>query len=208
MTVLLLHDLAAEDAGEPWRSVSPEGWVVPDLPGHGATPAPRHGAYDPMGPVTLARWALGGTGGLVVGVGQNAHGALILAAGAACDAVAIVDGLGGPWKDAELAVDEMYAGLRRLVDDEPAIAAAPSSGLDPRTRYGYGVTMSPAFAQRFWAVVGCPVLAIETPSSTTPPAERAERLSWFGGPTTLFELPEADAASVIDAVSAWWDRAG
>ena len=49
MTVVLLHDLGAEEAGEPWRAAAPDGWIVPDLPGHGSTPAPRHGAYDPMG---------------------------------------------------------------------------------------------------------------------------------------------------------------
>ena len=61
-------------------------WHVPDLPGHRMTPAPRHGAYDPLGPVTLARWALADdpATGVVIGARQNAHGALILAAGGGC----------------------------------------------------------------------------------------------------------------------------
>jgi len=205
MTVVLLHDLGARDAGEPWRAVAPDAWHVPDLPGHGSAPAPRHGAYDPMGPVTLARWALDGEG-VVVGIGQNAHAALILAAGGRCDAVAVVDGLWGPWQDPDAAIDEMYAGLRALLADDGAVTAAPPAGLDPRTRHGYGVHVSPAFAQRFWGAVTCPVLAIETPASPTPPGERTERTSWFRGPTTLVELDAPDPAAVTAAISAWSGR--
>jgi hypothetical protein len=201
----VLHELGAEDAGAPWRAVVPLGWDAPDLPGHGSTPAPRHGAYDPLGPVTLARWALGGSG-LAVGVGQNAHGALILAAGGACDAVVIVDGLWGPWTSAEESVDEMYATIRHLLDDDGATVLPPATGLDPRTRHGYGVSVSRSFAEKFWGAVSCPVLAIETPASTTPPAERAERLGWFGGPTTLVELDSAEPAAVVAAVEGWRRR--
>jgi hypothetical protein len=200
--VVLLHDLGAEDAGEPWRGAVPAGWMAPDLPGHGATPAPRHGAYDPMGPVTLARWWLRGRG-LVVGIGQNAHGALILAAGGGCDAVAIVDGLWGPWQEPEQAIDDMYAGLRAMVADRAAVGPPPASGLDPRTRHGYGVHVSRAFAERFWGAVACPVVAIETAGSRTPRNERAERLAWFGGSTTLLELDNADPEAVVAAVAAW-----
>ena len=198
----LLHDLGAPEAGGPWRLAVPDGWRAPDLPGHGDTAAPRHGGYDPLGPVTLARWALAGQG-LVVGVGQNAHGALILAAGGGCDAVAIVDGLWGPWPTEDESVEVLYAGLRRMLDDEGAIAPPPPSGLDPRTRHGYGVTISPAFARTFWGAVTCPLLAVETPSSATPPGERAERAGWFGGPTTLLELDTSDPAEVVARVAAW-----
>lgn len=202
MSAVLLHDLGAEDAGEPWRAVAPDGWHVPDLPGHGQTPAPRHGAYDPLSPVTLARWALKGAG-LVVGIGQNAHGALILAAGGGCDALAIVDGLWGPWQEPADAIDAMYANLRAILADEGAVNPAPPSGLDPRTKHGYGVNISPAFAQRFWGSVACPVLAIETPASTTPAHERAERLGWFSGPTTLVDLADASARSVVATIVDW-----
>ena len=205
MTVAcVLHDLGAEEGRRAWRAVAPEGWEVPDLPGHGATPAPRHGAYDPLGPTTQARWALEGKG-LAVGIGQNAHGALILAAGGGCDAVAVVDGLWGPWQDPTVLVDGMYRTLRSMLRDDGAIAAPPRSGLDPRTAHGYGVTMSPEFAQRFWGSVTCPVLAVETPASTTPPAERAERVRWFGDRATLLEVGEADEARVVQEISTWWD---
>jgi hypothetical protein len=199
VSAFLLHDLGSEAAGEPWRAVLPDGWEAPDLPGHGATPAPRHGAYDPLGPTTLARWALGGRG-LVIGVGQNAHGALILAAGGGCDAVAIVDGLWGPWSTADEAVDEMYDMIRRVLDDDGATTRPPAGGLDPRTRHGYGVTVSASFSQKFWGAIACPVIVIETPASATPPDERAERVSWFGGETVLAELDTADPSAVISAI--------
>lgn len=200
--VVLLHDLGAEEAGEPWRAVAPVDWHIPDLPGHGMTPAPRHGAYDPMGPVTLARWALDGAG-LVIGVGQNAHGALILAAGRGCDAVAIVDGLWGPWQGPVEAVDELYAGLRAILADEAAVAPAPAAGLDPRTRHGYGVNVSAPFLARFWGAIACPVLVIETPSSITPPEERVARAALFGGAVAVVELDDGSPSAVVGAVRAW-----
>ena len=198
----VLHDLGADAAGAPWRAVVPDGWDAPDLPGHGDTPPPRHGGYDPLGPMTLARWALDGSG-LVVGVGQNAHGALILAAGGGCDSAAVVDGLWGPWPTEEESVDAMYSALRRILDDDRATAPPPSAGLDPRTRYGYGVTVSASFARKFWGAIACPVLVVETPASTTPPGERAERASWFGGVATLLELDTDDPAAVIEAIAGW-----
>jgi hypothetical protein len=152
--------------------------------------------------MTLARWALGGSG-LAVGIGQNAHGALILAAGGGCDRVAIVDGLWGPWADAAASVDEMYSGIRRLLEDGPATAPPPSSGLDPRTSHGYGVTMSRVFAQRFWGAITCPVLAIETPASTTPADERAERVGWFAGAASLVEVSSTAEGDVVAELVSW-----
>ena len=58
MTAVLLHDLGDPTGGAEWRAVTPADWVVPDLPGHGASPPPRSGHYDPMAPIALARWAL------------------------------------------------------------------------------------------------------------------------------------------------------
>jgi hypothetical protein len=200
-TAFVLHDLGSDAAGAPWREVAPDGWEAPDLPGHGSTPAPRHGAYDPLGPTTLARWALEGEG-LVVGVGQNAHGALILAAGGGCDAVAIVDGLWGPWPTAEEAVDAIYGGIRRMLDDDGATSPPPAVGVDPRTRHGYGVSVSAAFAQKFWGAITCPVIAVETPGSLTPREERAERATWFGGPVQVVELESSEPADVVAAVTA------
>ena len=108
---------------------------------------------------------------MVVGVGQNAHGALILAAGGGCDAVAIVDGLWGPWQEPDEAIDAMYANLRGDPRRRAVHRARPRRpGLDPRTKHGYGVNMSPAFAQRFWGAVDLPgARRSRRRASTTPP---------------------------------------
>jgi hypothetical protein len=159
-----------------------------------------------MGPATLARWATATApaSSLVVGVGENAHAALVLAVGGACGAVAIVDGLWGPWVDPPQAIEEMYDGLRRMLDDLGAVAPPPASGLDPRTRHGYGVHVSAAFARRFWGEVQIPVLAVETPASRTPPGERPTRVGWFGGPSSLVEVDVADPAVIVALVDRWW----
>lgn len=200
-SAIVLHDLGDPDGGAGWREVVPAGWQAPDLPGHGQSPAPRHGAYDPMGPATIARWELGGTG-LVVGVGQNAHAALILAVGGGCGAVTIVDGLWAAWRSPDEQITELYAGLRKVLDDPGAIAEAPRRGLDPRARHGYGVQVSAPFCQSFWGSVSVPVLVVETPRSPTPRDQRAERASWFGGPSTLVECAD-DPRAIVDAVLSW-----
>src|SRR5882757_11451572 len=101
MTVVLLHDLGDPAAGARWRSAAPPDWIIPDLPGHGSTPAVRTGHFDPMSAVAIARWTLAreaGTGeSTLVGIREHAHAALVAAAGGACDRVAVVDGLWGPW---------------------------------------------------------------------------------------------------------------
>jgi hypothetical protein len=209
MTVVLLHDLGDPIGGAAWRSAAPPDWIIPDLPGHGATPAVRTGHYDPMSAVALARWTLarkatdGDAGTMLIGVGHNAHAALVGAAGGDCDRVVIVDGLWGPWRDPAAEIDAFYAMIRAIAADPAATGRPPPSGLDPRATYGYGVMSSAHFAQRFWGTVDQPVLAIETPRSTTPPDERMERVAWFGGATTLLELDATDAAPVVDAITAW-----
>ena len=208
MTVVLLHDLGDPDGGARWRSAAPSDWIIPDLPGHGLTPAVRTGHYDPMSAVAIARWTLareqsGADRSTLIGVGCNAHSALVSAAGGDCDRVVVVDGLWGSWRLPAEEIDAFYDMIRAIAADPAATAPPPASGLDPRARYGYGVMSSARFAQRFWATIDQPVLAIETPRSTTPRDERLERLAWFGGATTLVELDADDAAPVVDAIQAW-----
>jgi hypothetical protein len=208
MTVVLLHDLGDPAGGAAWRSVAPADWVVPDLPGHGSAPAPRTGHYDPMSAVAIARWAIAAhaddaAGSTLVGVGANAHGALVHAAGGGCDRVVVVDGLWGGWRRPAEQVDAFYAMIRSIATDPAAVAAAPEIGPDPRALHGYGLMSSAAFARRFWAAVDQPVLAVETPASTTPAGERADRLAWFGGPATLVEVDATDPAEIVGAIRDW-----
>jgi hypothetical protein len=208
MTVALFHDLGDPDGGAVWRSAAPPQWIIPDLPGHGSAPAARTGHYDPMSAVAIARWTLtrrprGVDVSTLVGVGHNAHAALISAAGGDCDRVVIVDGLWGVWRSPVEEIDAFYAMIRAVVADRAATAAPPASGLDPRASYGYGVMSSARFAQRFWAAIDQPLLAIETPRSITPRVERRERIAWFGGATTLVELDTANHATIIDVIQKW-----
>lgn len=209
MTVMLVHDLGDADAGARWRAVAPSDWIIPDLPGHGDTPAPRTGHYDPMAVVALARWTLAGhEESTVIGVRRNAHGALIHAAARGCSRVVVVDGLWGEWPTPRVSVDELYASIRALADDRSATAPPPARGLDPRTRHDYGLFVSERFARRFWGCIDQPVLAIETPASTTPQSERNERLSWFGGPASFVELDTDDPLAVVVAISDWLTSRG
>lgn len=204
MTVMLLHDLGDPRAGAAWRAAAPDDWIVPDLPGHGETPAVRTGHYDPMAVVALARWELARHGeATLVGVRANAHSALVHAATGACARVVVVDGLWGPWRTPEESIDDLYGFVRAVAADPDATAPAPTRGLDPRTRHGYGVLVSARFARLFWGSIDRPVLAIETPGSPTPAAERDERLAWFGGATTLVELGTDHSHAVVGAIEDW-----
>jgi hypothetical protein len=204
---VLLHDLGDPAGGAAWRAAAPPDWIIPDLPGHGSTPAVRTGHYDPMSVVAIARWTLARelrtAESMLVGIGEHAHPALVVAAGGGCDRVAIVDGLWGPWLTPADEIDAFYAMIRAIASDPAATGPAPASGLDPRATYGYGLMSSAHFAQRFWAAIDQPVLAIETPMSTTPPDERAERVGWFASAATIAEVDATDPATIVEAIQAW-----
>jgi len=208
VTVVLLHDLGDPAGGAEWRAAAPPDWIIPDLPGHGSTPALRTGHYDPMSAAAIARWTLGhdvDDNGIatVIGVGHNAHAALVVAGGGGCAQVVVVDGLWGAWRTPSEEIDAFYAMVRGIVADPAATGAPPASGLDPRATHGYGVMSSARFAERFWGTVDQPVLAIETPASVTPPDERDERVAWFGGAATVVELDAADPSRVVETIRAW-----
>ena len=204
MSVVLLHDLGDAHGGAAWRAAAPPDWIVPDLPGHGATPAVRSGHCDPMSVVAVARWSIAdATDATVVGVHRNAHAALVHAAGGGCSRVVVIDGLWGPWRTPEEEVDALYAMIRSVAEDRAATAPAPRSGLDPRTAHGYGLMGGANFARRFWGAIAMPVLAIETPASSTPASERHERLSWFAGSCDLVELDTSEPTAVVDAITTW-----
>ena len=202
----LLHDLGSEAAGEPWRAVVPEGWEAPDLPGHGATPR--------RATVPTTRWARSRSPagrsrqGLAVGVGQNAHGALILAAGAVAT----------PWRSSTACGVRGRAPRSRSTRCTPASDGCsptrarrrrrPAAGLDPRASHGYGVTMSASFAQRFWGAITCPVLADRDARVATPPDERADGSAGSAGRRRARELHGGGGPGRVVAAIAGGDGAG
>jgi hypothetical protein len=127
----------------------------------------------------------------------------VLASGAGCEALVVVDGLHGRFGTPTEEVAAMYAMVRAIADDPAATAPPPAQGLDPRAAYGYGITVSAPFLRRFWGAVTVPVLVVETPASPTPPDERAERASWFGGPITVVEVADPAPATVVAAILPW-----
>ena len=175
------------------------GWVVPDLPGHGTTPAPRHGAYDPLGPVTLARWALGGRGPGGRRRPERPRRAR-------------------SWRPAAAATrwpSSTACGVRGRTRTTPSTDDVRRPPSDPRRRRrrsprrrrpastrGRGTatacTCPPAFAQRFWGAITCPVLAVETPASPTPPSERAERVDLVRRPDDARRAARSPTEAVVD----------
>ena len=206
MSVVVLHDLGDAVGGAALRAVAPIGWVIPDLPGHGDTPGPQSGHYDPMSAAAIARWKVARDDSLpavLVGIRENAHAALVCAVAGASSAVVIIDGLWGPWQSAVEHIDAMYSNIRAIADDPAAVSAPPASGPDPRAKYGYGMMASATFLQQFWGAIHQPVLAIETPRSKTPIAERATRVSYFAGPASVVELADDEPASIVGAILDW-----
>lgn len=204
--VLVLHDLGEADGGAGWRAAAPDGWAVLDQPGHGRLPPPASGVYDPMGVAVLARWRIGPLtpdGWTVVGVGENAHAAVILAVAGGCERLVLVDGLWGPWPTPEGSVVASHARMRAIAADPAARGPAPAGAVDPKAHHGYGINAAPTMARLLWAGIAGPTLVIETTASPTPPGERAERLSWFGGPATLVEGVAPGQATVTAVVQDW-----
>ena len=80
----------------------------------------------------------------------------------------------------------MYANLRAILADEPSITPAPASGLDPRTQARLRRQHLAGLRPALLGLDHVPAARrSRRRASPTPAEERAERLGWFGGPTTL-----------------------
>jgi hypothetical protein len=199
--LLVLHAFGDPAGGAPWRAALESGgwageWRAPDLPGHGAAPAPVGGFYEQTDPAVVglrtlvdACWT---DRPVVVGVGPSAVGAELLALGGRTAHLVLVDGLGPPWPvSADAAMAAEYEWLR-------AVAADTATGQpDPRIRHGYSPRAEQRATERYRAGITTAVLAVETGASPTPEAEVDDRLAAFGGPATCVRLPAADPAAVL-----------
>jgi hypothetical protein len=208
--VLVVHDVGDPDGGARWReALVAAGWPgevrAPDLPGHGAAPAPVGGTYE----LTDALLALlpsvpaDGERPVVLGVGTNGWCASVLALGGRASALVLVDGLGGPFVGPAEAMARERERLRRLADDPAAVAPPPATGLDPRLRHRVSPLGSRPTAERAAAATTVPVLLVETPASPVDPEDRAAVAGRYPAGATVAEVPAGDHDAVAAAVVAW-----
>jgi len=218
--LLFLHEVGDADGPRRWRALGtgasgpgghhrwPGAVLVPDLPGHGVVP-PEEGAYYAPGDVALvgvralAAAGLDGEAPVVGGHGWGAFGAELLAAAGRASALMLVDGLGGAWVSRSELIDVQHAWVRAVLADPAALAPPPPGALDPRLRHGFPSIWERTFTEARRAAITVPVLALESPTSPTPPGQRAERVEAFGGHARVEEIAEASPQAVLAALSAW-----
>ena len=204
--LLVIHDLAADGGGE-WTSAFvdwPGRVTAPDLPGHGAAPAPTGGHYELGDAVFVVAEHLDGDAPVVLGVGRNGHAARMIAAGGRAAALVLVDGLGGPWLDIAGRNAQLRDARRRILATPGALVTHAPPGVDVRA------AMVPRqwnrdHVERTARLVTVPTLVVETPRSPTPDADQLAGAFPLGTLVrTDDHAPETVAASVI----AWWAARG
>jgi hypothetical protein len=209
--LLVFHDVGDAGGGEPWQAaLEGAGWPgpvhAPDLPGHGATPAPVGGSYelgDPVLAVLPSVPADADAPPVVLGVRTNGWCASILALGGRASALVLVDGLGGPFRPQAEAMAAERERIRAIADDPGAVAAAPAGGLDPRLRHGVSPMGSRSVAERAAAATSVPVLVLESPASAVRPEERDAVAGLYPAGAAVVEVESADPDVVAPIVVRW-----
>jgi hypothetical protein len=215
--LVFLHEIGDAGGARRWRPLA-DGWpgtvLVPDLPGHGVTPA-EEGAYYAPGDAALfavralkaagldGRDCVDGEQPVASGHGWGAFGAELLAAAGRASALVLVDGLGGPWVSWSDLMHVQHDWLHAVLADPAALAPPPVDALDPRLRHGFPSIWERSFTDARRNAITVPVLALESPASPTPSRERAERIAAFRGQARLEEIAEVSAQAVLDALMAW-----
>lgn len=206
-SLLVIHDVGDASAGSRWQGLVdtwPGRALAPDLPGHGETPPPTGASYALPDAAVYAWRAAEGAGVIsndvvVLGHASAGFAAELLAAGGRAAKLVLVDGLGPPW----LTIDEIAAGAQRFMRelfDDPAALAPPRTSPDPRLAHAFAPIWERGFVRDLRSSISVPVLAVETPSSLTPTAERGERLKDYAGPAEIVEVERGDATAVADAL--------
>ncbi len=203
--VVVLHDLGDAAGGAPWRSalkaVGIDEVVAPDMPGHGEAPAPVGGNYVRADAgYLLAR--LQGEGlapdhAVIVGVGHSGWIAQVAAIGGHAAAVAVVDGLGAPWRPVQERLADRRTRTRRLLDDDAAMTPHDGPGPDPRIRHVMAPHGDIALAVEAAELVTVPALVVDPD-----PVAVDAVVAAFAGPTTFVEGGRTPA-SVAVALGDW-----
>jgi pimeloyl-ACP methyl ester carboxylesterase len=203
--LLVLHDLGAAGGAE-WADAFTD-WpgrvTAPDLPGHDGAPPPVGGNHDTGDAVYVALGLLRADPAddlVVVGVGHSGAAAQVLALGGRASGLVLVDGLGGPWLDAD-ELDALQREVRRRILTTPDALAMPEPGApDPRAAMVVGAH-DRDFAVRQAEAMPAPVLVVETDRSPTPDADA---LTAHFSRATLHRAVDRDPAPIADAVRSWW----
>lgn len=219
-SVLVLHEPGDPDGGAPWRDAllgagCAGAVLAPDLPGHGTTPAPVGGAYEPIDPALfvlplLERGSVTSPP-VVVGVGASGWAASLLALGGRSSALVLIDGLGGPWTDARGSVEASRRWLRAVAADRAATALPPPpapGALDPRLAHSAPPQGNRALAERAARATTVPALLARSSRSPLSAIEVAELASCFGAGASTVEVADRSPAAVADVVVAWSSARG
>lgn len=202
--LLVIHDQGASGGGE-WEEAFaawPGDVVAPDLPGHGAAPAPVGGHHevgdavfalvDHLRPADTPQ-------PVVVGIGANGHAARVLAVGGRASALVLVDGLGGPWLDVAGRNAALRSVRREILSTPAALAPHTVGSTDPRASMVLGAT-DRDHVVAMCAAVPVPTLVVETPASPTPDPD--EIVAAFRD-ASLVRIDGSSPTEVADAVVAW-----
>lgn len=208
--VVVLHELGDAAGGDPWRialeEVDVSDVMAPDLPGHGAAAPPIGGNYVRAdGGYLLAQLLHEGLDlddAVLVGVGHSGWIATVAAIGGHCGALALIDGLGRPFRPVADRLARRRQRTRDLLADDTAMAVHDGPGPDPRLQYVLEPHGDQALAVEAAGLVRVPALVIE------PEVDEATAavVSSFGGAVQVHETdctPEGAAA----ALRTWLDTA-
>lgn len=213
--LLVLHSFGDVEGGVPWaEELSGAGWlgevVAPNLPGHGGEPPPVGGHYEAVDAFTLAIRALHvadlrDNAPVVVGIGSSGWSAWVLALAGRASALALVDGLGGPWLDADAAIADMARRARAIADDPLALAAPVDAAVDPRLAHGVPAQSSLSLARRAAAATKVPVALVESPASPSGVAARNELARLMRSPVieVVAATPSVVAPALVAAAREW-----
>jgi hypothetical protein len=119
----------------------------------------------------------------------------------------LLDGIGGPWLDAAGVIGAGRDLLRAIADDPDALAPPPADRTDPRLAHGVTRPASRAMAERLFAALSVPVLALETPASPLVPDDRRELLARSSAAVTVVEVadgrPDTIAPHIVGSYSSF-----